>query len=244
MAYGEVDKTTCTACAGTNILEFAALSRVTGNPVYEIRARRAMEAIWQARHHGHDLVGTTIDVSNGQWTRKGVYGVWGGQIGECVHVSTQTLVREGQCTVSEKERAGVNLPLPPSPLPSLLLLQTVEWVPALTHTMSIVSSPTFYWETRSTCTGSARWEREHPPHTFLLLTSTTHCVTVGSIITISCTGSLQHYAAIKKYISNGPLLVDVNMSSPNKMVRSFMDALLAFWPGLQVWQFDGTAVWK
>ena len=71
MAYGEVDKTTCTACAGTNLLEFAALSRLTGNAVYEARARRAMEAIWQARHHGHNLVGTTIDISNGEWTRKG-----------------------------------------------------------------------------------------------------------------------------------------------------------------------------
>ena len=71
MAYGEVDRTTCTACAGTNLMEFAALSRVTGNPVYETVARRAMEAIWQARHQGHDLVGTTIDVNNGQWTRKG-----------------------------------------------------------------------------------------------------------------------------------------------------------------------------
>ena len=47
----------------------------------------------------------------------------------------------------------------------------------------------------------------------------------------------QHYTAIKKYISNGPLLVDVNMAAPNKMSRSFMDSLLAFWPGLQVWPY-------
>ena len=71
MAYGDVDKTTCTACAGTNILEFAALSRLTGNAAYETKARRSMEAIWMARHRGHDLVGTTIDINNGQWTRKG-----------------------------------------------------------------------------------------------------------------------------------------------------------------------------
>ena len=71
MEYGDVDKTTCTACAGTNILEFAALSRLTGNAAYETKARRSMEAIWMARHRGHDLVGTTIDINNGQWTRKG-----------------------------------------------------------------------------------------------------------------------------------------------------------------------------
>ena len=50
---------------------------------------------------------------------------------------------------------------------------------------------------------------------------------------------MKHYAAIKKYVINGPLLVDVNMASPNKIARSFMDSLLAFWPGLQVWVYDG-----
>ena len=37
-----------------------------------------------------------------------------------------------------------------------------------------------------------------------------------------------------KYISNGPLLVDVSMNAPTRMTRSYMDSLLAFWPGLQV----------
>ena len=44
---------------------------------------------------------------------------------------------------------------------------------------------------------------------------------------------LKHYEAIMKYVSNGPLLVDVNMNSPGKISKNFMDALLAFWPGLQ-----------
>lgn len=30
------EKDTCTACAGTMILEFAALSRLTGDPVFEV----------------------------------------------------------------------------------------------------------------------------------------------------------------------------------------------------------------
>ena len=30
------NRDTCTACAGTMILEFAALSRLTGDPVYEV----------------------------------------------------------------------------------------------------------------------------------------------------------------------------------------------------------------
>ena len=70
MGYANHDKTTCTACAGTLLLEFAALSRLTGNPEFEVKAHRAMEVIWQKRHQGHNLVGTTINIHNGEWTRK------------------------------------------------------------------------------------------------------------------------------------------------------------------------------
>lgn len=36
------------------------------------------------------------------------------------------------------------------------------------------------------------------------------------------------------YISQGPMLLDVHMHKPNTNTKNFMDALLAFWPGLQV----------
>ena len=29
-----------------------------------------MEVIWQKRHQGHNLVGTTINIHSGEWTRK------------------------------------------------------------------------------------------------------------------------------------------------------------------------------
>jgi hypothetical protein len=45
---------------------------------------------------------------------------------------------------------------------------------------------------------------------------------------------LQHYSAVMKYISQGPMLLDVHMHRPHTNSRNFMDALLAFWPGLQV----------
>lgn len=41
---------TCTACAGTMILEMAALSRLTGNPLYEQKAHKAMDRLWKIRH--------------------------------------------------------------------------------------------------------------------------------------------------------------------------------------------------
>ena len=37
-----------------------------------------------------------------------------------------------------------------------------------------------------------------------------------------------------KYVSQGPLMVDVHMHKPQTNAKNFMDALLAFWPGLQV----------
>ena len=52
MKSSSVPKTmeTCTACAGTMLLEFAALSRLTGEPVFEAKARKAMDYLWLQRH--------------------------------------------------------------------------------------------------------------------------------------------------------------------------------------------------
>lgn len=36
----EVSKETCTACAGSMILEMAALSRLTGEPIFEVKYSR------------------------------------------------------------------------------------------------------------------------------------------------------------------------------------------------------------
>ena len=56
---------TCTACAGTIILEFASLSRLTGEPIFEERARQAMDYLWSQRHRGSDLVGTVLNIHSG-----------------------------------------------------------------------------------------------------------------------------------------------------------------------------------
>lgn len=45
---------------------------------------------------------------------------------------------------------------------------------------------------------------------------------------------IQHYDAVMRYVNKGPLFVDVHMHRPTVASRSFMDSLLAFWPGLQV----------
>lgn len=58
---------TCTAGVGTFVVEFAALSRLTGNPVFEQVAMRALRALWGART-AIGLVGNHIDVQLGLWT--------------------------------------------------------------------------------------------------------------------------------------------------------------------------------
>ena len=58
---------TCTAGVSTYIVEFGTLSRLTGNPLYEETALRALRALW---HHRSDigLLGNHIDVLKGKWT--------------------------------------------------------------------------------------------------------------------------------------------------------------------------------
>ncbi|XP_049610237.2 ER degradation-enhancing alpha-mannosidase-like protein 2 isoform X1 [Syngnathus scovelli] len=57
---------TCTAGVGTFILEFATLSRLTGNVTFEDTARRALRALWKTRSD-IGLVGNHIDVVSQKW---------------------------------------------------------------------------------------------------------------------------------------------------------------------------------
>eukprot|EP00041_Stephanoeca_diplocostata_P029574 m.878194 g.878194 ORF g.878194 m.878194 type:complete len:614 (-) comp23585_c0_seq24:2281-4122(-) len=58
---------TCTSGAGSLVLEFGVLSRLTGDAVFESVARRAVRALWRRRDPVTKLFGSTIDVHTGQW---------------------------------------------------------------------------------------------------------------------------------------------------------------------------------
>merc|ERR1719394_2144969 len=58
---------TCTAGVATFIVEFGALSRLTGDPVFEDTAIRALNSLWQHRSN-IGLFGNHIDVLTGKWT--------------------------------------------------------------------------------------------------------------------------------------------------------------------------------
>ncbi|ORY80534.1 glycoside hydrolase, partial [Protomyces lactucae-debilis] len=57
---------TCAAGAGSLILEFALLSRLSGIPAFEAAARKAFQAVW-SRRLDLGLVGSAIDSQTGQW---------------------------------------------------------------------------------------------------------------------------------------------------------------------------------
>ena len=58
---------TCTAGVGTFILEFCALSRLTGDPIFERKALKALNALHKSRSK-IGLVGNHINVEDGKWT--------------------------------------------------------------------------------------------------------------------------------------------------------------------------------
>jgi hypothetical protein len=60
---------TCVAGAGTFLLEFGALSRLTGDARFESAARAANEALW-SRRSKYQLLGAHINVETGAWTHE------------------------------------------------------------------------------------------------------------------------------------------------------------------------------
>ncbi|CAH8490220.1 unnamed protein product [Schistosoma turkestanicum] len=146
------EENTCTACAGTMILEFAALSRLTGNPIYEEKAAKAMAFLWKQRNRFSDLVGRVINVRNGNWIR---------------------------------QESGVGAGID-------------SYYEYLLKAYILLGEPVYL-------------------HRFQT-----------------------HYEAVNRYVG-GPqsaefpfLFLDVHMHRPAQRARTFMDALLAFWPGIQV----------
>ena len=158
----EKDKFTCTACAGTLLLEFVLLSRLTGEKVFEEKVYKVMDYLWEKRNQASDLVGTVINVNDGEWAVKDA------SIG-----------------------AGID---------------------------------SYY---------------EYVFKGYILLGDETLLYRFN-----------RHYDSIKRYMSlnsngeseydsgDGSCMKTVHMHMPNRQSRNYIDALLAFWPGLQVLKGD------
>lgn len=61
---------TCTAGAGTLLLEFGVLSRLLGDPVYEFYASQAVKMLWKYRSNVTGLLGNVINIQTGEWVGK------------------------------------------------------------------------------------------------------------------------------------------------------------------------------
>nr|XP_060622284.1 ER degradation-enhancing alpha-mannosidase-like protein 1 [Anolis sagrei ordinatus] len=61
---------TCTAGAGSLLVEFGILSRLLGDSTFEWVARRAVKALWSLRSNDTGLLGNVVNIQTGQWVGK------------------------------------------------------------------------------------------------------------------------------------------------------------------------------
>uniref|UniRef100_A0A8C9ZR17 alpha-1,2-Mannosidase n=1 Tax=Sander lucioperca TaxID=283035 RepID=A0A8C9ZR17_SANLU len=61
---------TCTAGAGSLLVEFGILSRLIGDSTFEWVARRAVRALWNLRSNETGLLGNVVNIQTGQWVSK------------------------------------------------------------------------------------------------------------------------------------------------------------------------------
>lgn len=87
--------TTGTAGAGSLVLEYALLSRLTGDSRFEALAHRAFMGLWNRRSE-EDLVGNGINVKNGQWLVPLVSGVQAG-IDSYFEYALKAAIMLGEC---------------------------------------------------------------------------------------------------------------------------------------------------
>ncbi|XP_029457318.1 ER degradation-enhancing alpha-mannosidase-like protein 1 isoform X2 [Rhinatrema bivittatum] len=61
---------TCTAGAGSLLVEFGILSRLLGDSTFEWVARRAVRALWSLRSNDTGLLGNVVNIQTGYWVGK------------------------------------------------------------------------------------------------------------------------------------------------------------------------------
>ncbi|KAF4792066.1 ER degradation-enhancing alpha-mannosidase-like protein 1 [Turdus rufiventris] len=61
---------TCTAGAGSLLVEFGILSRLLGDSTFEWVARRAVKALWSLRSNNTGLLGNVVNIQTGHWVGK------------------------------------------------------------------------------------------------------------------------------------------------------------------------------
>ncbi|XP_033066409.1 ER degradation-enhancing alpha-mannosidase-like protein 1 [Trachypithecus francoisi] len=66
----DTNNETCTAGAGSLLVEFGILSRLLGDSTFEWVARRAVKALWNLRSNDTGLLGNVVNIQTGHWVGK------------------------------------------------------------------------------------------------------------------------------------------------------------------------------
>jgi len=97
---------TCSAAAGTMLLEFARLSRLTGDRRFATAARGAVDALWRRRGGATNLVGSNVDTHTGRWLSQ-TTGVGAG-VDSFYEYLVKAAIYEDDKTLLERGLAGVD----------------------------------------------------------------------------------------------------------------------------------------
>lgn len=108
---------TCSAGAGSLVLEFTVLSRLTGDPRFEQLAKRAFWAVWD-RRSAIGLLGAGVDAESGQWI--GPYSGIGAGIDSFFEYALKTHI-----LLSGHDLPNTTVPFPESHKPSYLDPNTI-----------------------------------------------------------------------------------------------------------------------
>ena len=52
------------------LLLSSALSRLSGEPIFELKASHAMDVLWSSRNRMSNLVGNVVNINTGDWVRR------------------------------------------------------------------------------------------------------------------------------------------------------------------------------
>jgi Glycosyl hydrolase family 47/PA domain/Glucosidase II beta subunit-like protein len=199
---------TCTAGAGTLLMEMGMLSRLSGDPRYEAAARRAIGALWM-RRGPLGLYGTSIRVDNGAWTR-GVSSIGAGADSFFEYLLKSSILLDSRPAVTGEwarrvtfnEGNGV----------SLTTTQSLNRPPSNRGENCPSSS-----SDGSSSDGSCESESGARPDLMGMFETS--------------------YASVERHHNRDGWYFDVSMQNA-AMSRDWVDSLQAFWPAMQVLHGD------